>query len=168
MPHEKADAILTNHPQVTLFMRFADCVPILLYDPIHRVVGLAHAGWQGTLLKIAQITVERMSSEYGADPGEILAAIGPSIGPDHYEIGMDVAEKVNSVFSNDSPKLLLNREGKVYFDLWQANHFILEMAGIKRIQVAGLCTACHTSDWYSHRAEHGKTGRFGALIALKE
>ena len=168
MPHEKADAILTNHPQVTLFMRFADCVPILLYDPIHRVVGLAHAGWQGTLLKIAQITVERMSSEYGADPGEILAAIGPSIGPDHYEIGMDVAEKVNSVFSNDSPKLLLNREGKVYFDLWQANHFILEMAGIKRIQVAGLCTACHTSAWYSHRAEHGKTGRFGALIALKE
>jgi uncharacterized protein, YfiH family len=167
MAHIKADAILTDNPQVTLFMRFADCVPIFLYDPVRRVVGMAHAGWQGTILQIARITVERMVSEYGSNPGDILAAIGPSIGSDHYEIGPDVAEKVRTAFSENASQLLINRQGKIFFDLWKTNQVILENAGIKQTQVAGLCTACHTEDWYSHRVEHGKTGRFGALIALK-
>jgi polyphenol oxidase len=165
--HVKADAILTDNPQVTLFMRFADCVPIFLYDPIRRVVGLVHAGWQGTIAQIARIVVERMVNEYGSTPADILAAIGPSIGPDHYEIGPDVVEKVKGVFSGAAPSLLLDREGKIYFDLWKTNQAILERAGVKQAQVAELCTACHTEDWYSHRAEMGKTGRFGALIALK-
>ncbi len=168
LAHVKADAILTDNPQVTLFMRFADCVPIFLYDPIHRVVGMAHAGWQGTLLQVAQITVERMISEYDTNPEDILAGIGPSIGPDHYEIGPDVAEKVRETFSGEVAELLLNRHGKIYFDLWKTNQLILERAGIQQIEVAGVCTACHPEDWYSHRAEHGKTGRFGALIALGE
>ncbi len=167
LAHVKADAILTDNPQVTLFMRFADCVPIFLYDPIHRVVGMAHAGWQGTLLQVARITVERMVSDYDTNPEDILAGIGPSVGPNHYEIGPDVAEKVSDTFSEEAPHLLVNRRGKIYFDLWKTNQLILERAGIKQIQVAGLCTACHTEDWYSHRAEHGKTGRFGALIALR-
>jgi len=166
--HVKADAILTDNPQVTLFMRFADCVPIFLYDPIRRVVGLVHAGWQGTIAQIARIAVERMVYEYGSIPGDILAAIGPSIGPDHYEIGPNVVEKVNAVFSEAAPSLLDNRQGKIYFDLWKTNLVILEGVGVKQAQVAGLCTACHTEDWYSHRAEMGNTGRFGALIALKE
>jgi copper oxidase (laccase) domain-containing protein len=109
-----------------------------------------------------------MSSDYGSHPGDILAAIGPSIGPDHYEIGEDVAAQVKAAFSNDSAQFLSVRHGKTFFDLWRTNQVILEQAGIKHIQVAGLCTACHTEDWYSHRAEQGKTGRFGALIALKE
>lgn len=165
--HVKADAILTDNPQVTLFMRFADCVPIFLYDPIHRVIGMAHAGWQGTLLQVARITVERMVSDYDTNPEDILAAIGPSIGPDHYEIGAGVAEKVRDAFSEDSKHLLLIQQGKTYFDLWKTNQLILERAGIKQIQVAGLCTACYSEDWFSHRAEHGKTGRFAALIAIK-
>jgi polyphenol oxidase len=164
----KADAILTDNPQVTLFMRFADCVPILLFDPVRGVVGLAHAGWQGTVSQIARITVERMVSEYGSDPGNILAAIGPSIGPDHYEIGADVAGQVKTAFPEDSSQFLAEQHGKTFFDLWKTNQVILEKAGVKHIQVAGVCTACHTQDWYSHRAERGKTGRFGALIALKE
>ena len=166
--HVKADAILTNNPQVTLFMRFADCVPIFLYDPVRRVVGLAHAGWQGTVNKIAQKTIERMAVEYGSHPGDILAAIGPSIGADHYEIGADVADQVKAAFSEEASDFLEERDSKIYFDLWRTNRVILEKAGIQQIQVAGLCTACHTEDWYSHRAEQGKTGRFGALIALKE
>jgi polyphenol oxidase len=166
--HEKADAILTANPQVTLFMRFADCVPIFFYDPVHKVVGMAHAGWQGTILQIGRITVERMASVYGSRPGDILAAIGPSIGPDHYEIGIDVAEKVRETFPGEASQLLLSRQGKTFFDLWKTNQLILERSGIKKIHLAGLCTACHTTDWYSHRAENGKTGRFGALIALQE
>jgi polyphenol oxidase len=168
LAHVKADGILTNNPQVTLFMRFADCVPIFLYDPVHRVVGMVHAGWQGTLHKIAQITVERMISEYGCHPGDILAAIGPSIGPDHYEIGPDVDDQVKAAFPDDSTRFLLERQGKTFFDLWRTNQVILEKAGVTHTQLAGLCTACNTQDWYSHRAEQGKTGRFGALIALKE
>ncbi len=166
--HAKADAILTDNPQVTLFMRFADCVPILLFDPVRRVVGLVHAGWQGTVSQIARITIERMCTDYGSHPGDILAVIGPSIGPDHYEIGPDVAGQVKAVFRDDSAQCLSERHGKTFFDLWRTNQVILEKAGVKQIQVAGLCTACHTEDWYSHRAEQGKTGRFGALIALKE
>ena len=166
--HVKADAILTDNPRVTLFMRFADCVPIFLYDPVRRVVGLVHAGWQGTILQIGRIAVDRMVSVYGTNPGDILAAIGPSIGPDHYEIGPDVADKVKAAFPADAPRLLSEATGKTYFDLWKTNQFILEKAGIKQTQIAGLCTACATEDWYSHRAEQGKTGRFGALIALKE
>ena len=165
--HVKADAILTDNPQVTLFMRFADCVPIFLYDPVRRVVGIVHAGWQGTIHQISRVAVERMAFEYETNPADILAAIGPSIGPDHYEIGPDVAEKVRVTFIEGSYQLLSDRNGKIYFDLWKANQSILEKAGVKQIQVAGLCTACHTEDWYSHRAEHGKTGRFGALIALR-
>ena len=168
LAHVKADGILTDNPQVTLFMRFADCVPIFLYDPVRRVVGLAHAGWQGTVHKIAQITVERMVAEYGSYPGDILAAIGPSIGPDHYEIGPDVADQVKAAFPDDAPRFLSEVQGKTFFDLWQTNLVILEKAGVIRTQLAGLCTACNTQDWYSHRAEHGKTGRFGALIGLKE
>jgi YfiH family protein len=168
MAHEKADAILTDNPRVTLFMRFADCVPIFLYDPLRRVVGLVHAGWQGTISQIARIAVERMAFEYGSDPKDILAAVGPSIGPDHYEIGPDVAEKVSAVFSGEKPALLIKRQGKIYFDLWKTNQVILDRAGVKQVEVAGVCTGCHTEDWYSHRAELGKTGRFGALIALRE
>jgi polyphenol oxidase len=168
LAHLKADAILTDNPQVTLFMRFADCVPIFLFDPVRRVVGLAHAGWQGTLHKIAQKTVERMVSEYMCHPGDILAAIGPSIGPDHYEIGPDVAGQVKDAFSAEADQFLCERHGRTFFDLWKTNQRILENAGINHIQIAGLCTACHTDDWFSHRAEQGKTGRFGALIALKE
>jgi polyphenol oxidase len=165
--HIKADAILTDNPQVTLFMRFADCVPVFLYDPVRRVVGIAHAGWQGTLQKIAQKTVERMVVEYKSHAEDILAAIGPSIGPDHYEIGPDVAGQVKTVFPDEAPQFLSEHNGKTFFDLWRTNQVILEEAGVQHIQVAGLCTACNTEDWYSHRAERGKTGRFGALIALR-
>ena len=164
--HKKADAILTDNPKVTLFMRFADCVPILLYDPVKRVVGLAHAGWQGTVKKIAIATVNKMVSVYGSTPADIRAGIGPSIGPDHYEIGPEVVEKVNESFGNLAAVLLQLKNGSVHFDLWKANRLLLEQAGLKQVEISGLCTACNTQDWFSHRGEKGKTGRFGALIGL--
>ena len=111
-------------------------------------------------------TVKAMSERYGSQPKDILAAIGPSIGADHYEVGPDVILQVEQAFGDDSKRVIESRGGKTYFDLWNANRVQLEKSGVEQIEVSGICTACHLDDWYSHRAEKGKTGRFGALIAL--
>lgn len=170
-PHMKADAILTGQPGVTLYMRFADCVPILLFDPRRRAVGLVHAGWQGTVLQIAAEAVAAMQSTYGSLPQDICAGIGPSIAAHHYEVGPEVVKKVQEAFGADAAGLLSPAEhpnggSGLQLDLWQANRLLLEWAGVRSIEIAGLCTACHLEDWYSHRGEKGRTGRFGALIAL--
>jgi YfiH family protein len=172
MPHLKADAILTDRPGVTLFMRFADCVPIFLYDPVRNVIGLVHAGWQGTVNRVATEAVQAMHDRYGVRPAHILAGIGPSIGPHHYQVGPDVIQKVKESFGVDASDLLspVEKEKNDHvvqlFDLWKSNRLILEQAGVREIEVCSLCTACHLDDWYSHRGEKGQTGRFGALIAL--
>jgi YfiH family protein len=165
-PHLLADTILTDRTGVTLMMRFADCVPILLHDPFRKVVGIVHAGWMGSVHGTARFAVEAMHNYYGSKPGDILAAIGPSIGPDHYKIGPDVLIQVKHFFGCDASSMLSEKAGSTYFDLWAANSLLLEQAGVHQIEYAGLCTACHTEDWYSHRAENGLTGRFGAMIAL--
>lgn len=162
----QADIVLTDRPDVTLFMRFADCVPILFHDPRKGVVGVAHAGWLGTLRDVAVVTVNTMKANYDSNPADIHACIGPSIGPDHYEIGADVILQVMQKFGDDSDQVLQSHNGKIHFDLWKTNQILLERAGIGRIELAGICTACHTDDWFSHRAEKGRTGRFGALISL--
>ncbi len=166
-PHLQADAILTDRPEVTLFMRFADCVPILLYDPGRKVIGLVHAGWLGTVRKTVQAGLEAMHAQYGTHLPDVRAAIGPSIGPHHYQVGPEVIEQVRSVFGNEAASLLPAQDGAVQFDLWSANRLLMEQVGVRRVEVAGICTACQLEDWFSHRGEHGKTGRFGAVIALK-
>lgn len=165
-PEIKADAIVTDQPGLTLFMRFADCVPILLHDPCQGVVGVVHAGWQGTVKKILRETVKTMQAAYNSNPADILAVIGPSIGPDHYEIGPDVTARVRASFKDAAASLLHDHNGHIHLDLWAANRLTLEQAGVGQVEVSQHCTACQTDDWYSHRAEKGKTGRFGALIAL--
>jgi polyphenol oxidase len=165
-PYHKADIILTDKPEVTLLMRFADCVPILVHDPVRRVVGVAHAGWMGTVRDVAGATVSAMRERYGSRPSDIIACIGPSIGPDHYEVGQDVIAQVEQTFGADASLMLPQQETRVHFDMWKANQYLLERAGVGRIELAGICTACRTDDWFSHRAEKGKTGRFGALISL--
>jgi YfiH family protein len=165
-PHLRADTILTDRPGLTLFMRFADCVPIMLHDPVRKVVGIAHAGWMGTVHGTARFAVEAMHKHYGSKPADIKAAIGPSIGPDHYEVGQEVVNKVRQMFGNDASSLLSVKTSTKTFDLWAANRLILEQAGVRHVEVSGLCTACAVDDWFSHRAEMGHTGRFGAIIAL--
>ena len=164
--HAKADAMLTSNPGVTLYMRFADCVPIFLYDPERKVVGLVHAGWQGTVCKIAAAAVAAMQAAYQSQPEDVIAAIGPSIGAHHYQVGMEVVQQVHNTFGDAAIGLLPRENGAVKFDLWQANRLILEDAGVRFVESAEICTACHPDDWYSHRGDNGKTGRFGALIAL--
>lgn len=167
VPHRKADAILTDRPEVTLFMRFADCVPILLYDPVRQIVGITHAGWLGTVRQVVSETIKTMISVYRTNPKDILAAIGPSIAPHHYIIGQDVKEAVIGTFGNDANEFITENDEFTYFDLWAANEYLLRNNGVRVIDNPRICTACHPDDWYSHRGENGQTGRFGVLLALK-
>jgi polyphenol oxidase len=162
----KADALITNRPDVTLFLRFADCVPIVLHDPRRQVVGLVHAGWRGTLLKAAAAAVDAMTETYGSAPSDILAGIGPSIGPCHYAVGPEVVLKTREAFPNAADDLLAGRDGVVHLDLWAANELTLRLAGVEHIESAAMCTACHSDEFFSHRGEQTRTGRFAALVGL--
>jgi len=165
-PPPKADIIFTNNPDVSLFMRFGDCVPILFHDPEKKVIGIAHAGWMGTLRGVVGSAVRGMQSHYGCHPQNIVAGIGPSIGVDHYQVGADVVSQFHEKYPQDAEEIVQTKNGSAYLDLWAANALQLKTAGVDQVQVSGVCTACHLDDWFSHRAEKGRTGRFGALMSL--
>jgi len=166
-PCPRADIIFTDNPNVSLFMRFGDCVPILLHDPVKKVVGIAHAGWMGTMRGVVGAAVRGMQSHYGSNPEDIVAGIGPSIGVDHYEVGVDVISQFREKYTRDADQILQTKNGSTFLDLWAANAIQLRNAGVEQIQISSICTACNLEDWFSHRAEKGKTGRFGALMALR-
>ena len=163
----QADGLICGDPSVTLFMRFADCVPVLLFDPTRRVVGMVHAGWLGTARRAVSACVQAMVRSCGCRPEDLLAGIGPSIGPDHYPVGDEVIEQVRAAFGLQAEAYLVPKDGRVHFDLWSANRGLLEDEGVRSVEVSGICTACHPLDWFSHRGEHGRTGRFGGLIGLE-
>jgi len=167
-PAAYADIIFTDNPEVTLFMRFGDCVPILFHDPVKNVVGIAHAGWLGTLRGVVESAAAGMQSHYGCAPKNIIAGIGPSIGADHYEVGAEVVSQFREKYPEDVDQIAQTKNGSAFLDLWAANALQLKNAGVGQIQVSDICTACHLDDWFSHRAEKGRTGRFGALLSLKE
>lgn len=166
-PSARADILFTDNPEVTLFMRFGDCVPVLFHDPQKKVIGIAHAGWMGTIRGVVGAAVRSMQERYGSKPEDIVAGIGPSIGVDHYEVGADVIVQFQEKYGKDADSVLETRDGSTYLDLWTANQIQLKHAGVQQIEVSGVCTACHLDDWFSHRAEKGQTGRFGALMALQ-
>lgn len=180
---DDTDALITNASLVPLVILTADCAAIFFFDPVHRAVGIAHAGWRGTVSRIAARTVEAMRGAFGTTPGDLVAAIGPSIGPCCYQVGPDVIEAVAAAFPDHADELLLEpdmasagsfrasvNEDKKHFDLWRANELALLEAGVRgdRIEVSRLCTACRTDLFYSHRAEKGNTGRFGGIVMLHE
>ena len=164
----QADALVTDRPDTTLFLRFADCVPVLLYDPVRRVAGLVHAGWKGTVLKAPARAVEVMAARYGCRPGDVWAGIGPSIGPCHYAVGPEVVAQVRQAFPDGADGLLRSVNGQAHLDLWAANALALRQAGLDaaHIETGQICTACQPADFFSHRAEGGRTGRVGAVIGL--
>jgi YfiH family protein len=163
------DALITNVPGVVLMLRFADCTPIWLYDRQRGAVGLVHAGWRGTVAGVAGAAVRAMQVAFGCRPHDLVAGIGPSIGPCCYEVGADVVQAVERAFGQASVSFLQPRAaGKWHLDMWAANRHQLVEAGVRQIEVAGTCTACNTGEWFSHRAEHGRTGRMGALVALRK
>lgn len=164
----RTDALVTDVAGLTLCVTLADCAPVVLYDPRRAAVGLAHAGWRGTVARIASRAVEAMRSGFGSDPADLLAAIGPSIGPQGYEVGEEVVDRAREAFGERAHRVLEPlADGGARFDLWAANVLDLEEAGLEpgRIEVAGTSTAEALDRFYSHRAE-GRTGRFVAVASL--
>lgn len=170
VPHRRwlarADGMVTDQPGVPLSMRFADCTPILFYDPARHVIGMAHAGWRGTVSGAAVSTLQTLCSAFGTRPQDVQAAVGPCIGPERYQVGEEVVEAVRQAFDQIDGLIRRAEDGSAYLDLWAANRLALERAGVTQIEVAGICTASHTDEFFSHRAESGRTGRFGAVLAL--
>jgi YfiH family protein len=162
-----ADAIISNQPGCGLAMNFADCAPILLYDPHRRAIGLGHAGWQGAVKDLPGAMVRAMAEAFGSQPADLLAAVGPCIGPCCYEVGEPVISAVQGAFEGgDALLLAVNSGPRPHLDLPQANRRCLQRAGVGQVELSGLCTACRTDLFFSHRAEQGRTGRFGALLIL--
>ena len=163
------DAMVTNVPDICLIILVADCVPMLFFDPVRRAIGVAHAGWQGTLKFIGLHTIRAMEKAFGSSPRDIIAGIGPSIGPCCYKVGPEVISQVENIFHTKKEYILNeSKDGKGYFDLWEANLRQLLHAGIERnnIEMAMKCT-CHNPDLlFSYRHQKGDTGRFGAGITV--
>lgn len=174
----QGDAMVTADAGVYLSMRFADCVPILLHDPQRKAIGLAHAGWRGTVKDVAGAAVRSMVNQLGCSAQAITAVIGPSIGRCCYQVGQDVIQAMEAVFPQETAQAAVEDQdgrlfsrrngGYAYLDLWEANRRQLEAAGVGRVIVAGLCTACHADFFFSHRAERGRTGRFGVILGYRE
>jgi len=159
----RADALVTQARGVALTLRFADCLPVMFYDPRRAAIGLAHAGWRGLVAGILVETVRAMQRAFGVQPRDLIVGIGPSIGPQQFEVGPDVAAQLQQTVA-----VPVTREtnGKLYADLWRTAHAQLTALGVGHVEIAGLCTASNTHEWFSHRAERGQTGRFGAVIVL--
>jgi len=162
------DTLITDAPGVPVLLRFADCTPVFLYDPAHGAFAVVHSGWRGTVQAAASAAVHALTDAFGSRPADLVAAIGPSIGPCCYEVGPDVADAVQDVFDLPHELLPSSGNGRLHFDLWAANRRLLEEAGVGQIEVAGLCTSCRVDEFYSHRRENGKTGHFGAIMYLRE
>jgi YfiH family protein len=162
----RADGMVTDCSALPLTMRFADCTPIVLYDPVRHIAGLAHAGWRGTVRGAAVSALKTMQAAFGSRPQDVQAGIGPSIGPERYQVGEEVVEQVRQAFGTLDGLIRRADDGSAYLNLWAANRLALERAGVTHIEVAGICTASHTDEFFSHRAEAGRTGRFGVVIAL--
>jgi hypothetical protein len=163
----RADGILTNRPDVPLVMRYADCVPLLYRDPIRKVIGLAHAGWRGTVQGMASNMIHAMQQAYGCQPQDIQVIIGPSISIQHFQVGDEVVEALHEYFG--SAEGMMRRDpddGTAYVDLWEANRRDLVAVGVEQIEIAGICTYANHQDFFSHRADKGKTGRFGVVLSL--
>lgn len=164
------DGLVTNELGVALTMNFADCTPLLFFDPVRKAIGLAHGGWRGTAGNIAGLTVEKMKEAFGSEAKDILAAIGPAMGPDRFEVGDDVIQAFTNLFGKtEVPDLYKpTKEGKYLFNMWEANRRLLLRAGLQKdhIEGADICTHTHTDLFFSYRKEKGKTGRHMAVMEL--
>ena len=160
------DALITNLPDVPLMLFYADCVPVLLADLETGAIGLAHAGWRGTVVNIGVKTLAAMGEAFGTNPENVLAAIGPSIGACCYEVDDFVRDQASGYEGFFAPK----GGGKYQLDLWGMNAKQLQEAGVpeENITVAGICTNDNVELFCSYRAEQGKTGRMGVCLCTRK
>lgn len=167
---EGVDASVTDAVGLPLGLVFADCVPVLLYDPMHHALGACHAGWRGTVNGAAAATLWAMQAAYGTDPSDVRACIGPSIGPESYEVGDEVVEMARALLSQPEA-VIVYRNGenrRPYLNLWRANAIQLIDVGVPeaQIEISAMDTAQRTDDFFSHRAERGQCGLFGMIAWL--
>ncbi len=165
---EETDALITNQPGICLCVQTADCVPILLIDPKQKAVAAIHAGWRGTVKRIAAEAIQKMKTSFYSSPEEIFAVVGPSIGPDVYEVGTEVVECILKNISNGEKALHKNASGKYHFNLWEANRQILMACGLvpENIEIQGECTFSKKEKYFSARREGIETGRLVSGIML--
>lgn len=160
------DGLVTANPDVVLMLRFADCVPVLLFDPVHRGVALLHSGWRGLVAGVVNSGLLLMAEEFGTRPSELLAAVGPAIGPCCYQVGPEVVSEALRVLGPAGCSLLSTRSGTTNLDLPGAVQTQLQQAGVRQIEMSGICTSCHRDEFFSHRGDGGNTGRFAVLASL--
>jgi hypothetical protein len=161
------DALITRERGLALTMRFADCVPIVFFDPVQRAIGLAHAGWRGVAEDVIAATVAALHDNFGSQPRDLWAGIGPCIGAARYRVGQDVIDLVAPACPPRTPIVQRQPDGALHLDLNAAVAAQLRACGVEQIEDAAICTASNTAEWFSHRAENGKTGRFGVVIGLR-
>lgn len=167
------DGLITNDPGCGLTMNYADCGSIFLYDRVTHAIGLGHAGWRGAVANVAGRMVAAMQREFGSACANIMAGLGPCISASYYEVGEPVISEVERLFPKWVDRLLSypvdeagERVGRPYFNLALANHIGLYEADVKDVELPTFCTAARTDLFFSHRAEHGETGRFAAVLTL--
>ena len=171
LDYTDVDGLITDVPGLVLATFYADCVPLYFIDPVHRAIGLSHSGWRGTKDKMGKVTVEAMTEAFGTEPKELIAAIGPSICQECYEVSEDVIEAFSETFDSEKHHRLFYRKenGKYQLNLWEANRLVMLEAGIleEHIQMPNLCTCCNPKLLFSHRASQGKRGNLGAFLMLR-
>lgn len=168
-PSEEIDGQITDIPGVVLLAYGADCPTVYLVDKVRKAIGLVHSGWKGTLNGIAPKAIAMMNQEYGSDPGDIAAVIGPSICADCYEVGADVADSFAEKYGDNGVILPGHRPGKYQLSLWAAIKTDLMQAGVKsnNISVSGICTMCNPDLLFSHRRDGNARGSMAGFLMLK-
>jgi len=166
--YKDIDGLITDVPGLALVTFYADCVPLYFVDEKHHAIGLSHSGWRGTVNKIGQRTLEAMNEAYGTMPEDVIAAIGPSICQDCFEVGPEVAAEFEKVFSNEQMNVICKagKGDRLHLDLWKANAYVLEDAGIpkEQILVTNVCTRCNPDLMYSHRVMGPERGTLAAVL----
>lgn len=167
---EGIDGIITNKTDVALVTFYADCVPLFFFDINKNVIGLAHAGWKGSLKGIGAKMVSKMKLYFNSVPKDILVGIGPSIGKCCYEVGEDLFKLFNNKFEEQTKYLFYKKEDKYFLDLWMCNKNLLLKEGIpeNNITVSYLCTSCNVDTFYSYRRENGTNKRMAAALRLNK
>lgn len=162
------DGLITDEPGVVLCTQYADCVPLLFTDPKKRVVAASHAGWRGTVAEIGRLTVERMKSDYGCDPADVLAGIAPSIGRCCFEVDTPVFDAFEKMQVFDDGCFVYDGGDKYHIDLWEVNRRVLLSAGIRadNVTVTDLCTRCYPDLFWSHRKTGPARGSLAAFIGM--